>query len=92
MAGIVYADNQYRDFFVYDVMEPVKPYVDEWMLDFINNHTFSKRDFYETRDGGIRLTLRLTPFLAETLPLWAEKIEPVIEQVKAILVNSLATK
>jgi hypothetical protein len=31
------------------------------------------------------LTLKLTPFIAETLPLWANKIEPVIEQVKDIL-------
>ncbi|OGO66539.1 MAG: hypothetical protein A2030_01555 [Chloroflexi bacterium RBG_19FT_COMBO_50_10] len=71
-------------------MEPVRPYVDEWLLDFINNHAFSKKDFYETRDGGVRLTLRLTPFLAETLPLWVEKIEPVIEQVKTILVDNRA--
>ena len=68
-------------------MEPVRPYVVEWLLDFINHYTFSKKDFYETKDGGIRLTLRLTPFLAETLPLWAEKIEPVIEQVKIILLS-----
>ena len=57
MAGIVYADNQYRDSFVYDVMEPVRPYVDEWLLDYINNDTFYKRNFYETKDGGVRLTL-----------------------------------
>jgi CRISPR/Cas system-associated endonuclease Cas1 len=92
MAGIAHADNHYRDSFVYDVMEAVRPYIDEWLLEFINNHVFSKRDFYEKKDGVIRLTLKLTPFLAETLPLWASKIEPVIEQVKAILVDSETTK
>jgi hypothetical protein len=33
------------------------------------------------------LTLKLTPFLAETLSIWVMKIESVIEQVKAILVD-----
>jgi hypothetical protein len=69
-------------------MEPVRPCVDEWLLDFTRTHVFSKKDFYETRDGGVRLTLKLTPFLAETLPLWANKIEPVIEAVKNILLNN----
>ena len=57
MASVCYIDH-YRDSFAYDVMEPVWPYVDEWLLDLINNHTFYKRDFYKTRDGGVRLTLR----------------------------------
>jgi CRISPR/Cas system-associated endonuclease Cas1 len=92
MAGVVHVDNQYHDSFAYDVMEPVRLYVDEWLLDFINTHVFSKKDFYETRDGGIRLTLRLTPLLAQTVTLWANKIEPVVEHVKIILVNSVATK
>ena len=64
MAGVVHADNQYRDSFVYDVMEPVRPYVDEWFVEYIKNHVFSKRDFYENKDGGVRLTLKLTPFLS----------------------------
>jgi CRISPR-associated protein Cas1 len=88
MAGIVHADNQYRDSFAYDVMEPVRPYVDEWLLEFIKNHVFSKREFYENKDGGVRLTLKLTPFLAETLPLWAENIGRVIKQVKDLLVST----
>jgi hypothetical protein len=68
-------------------MEPVKPYVDNWLLDFTKANVFSQIDFYEPRYDGVRLTLKLTPFLAETLSIWVMKIESVIEQVKAILVD-----
>jgi len=88
MAGIFHTDNQYRDSFVYDVMEAVRPDVDAWLLDFVQNHNFSVKDFYENRDGGIRLTLKITPILAETVSLWSEKIESVIEQVEGILLKN----
>ena len=87
MAGVAHADNQYRDSFVYDVMEPVRPDVDAWLLEFFQNHKFTAKDFYEKKDGGIRLTLRITPILAETVSLWSEKIGSVIEQVEGILLN-----
>jgi CRISPR/Cas system-associated endonuclease Cas1 len=87
MAGVVQADNQHRDSFAYDVMEPVRSDIDAWLLDFVQNHRFSVKDFYEKRDGGIRLTLKITPSLAETISRWTNKIEAVIEQVKAILLD-----
>jgi CRISPR-associated protein Cas1 len=88
MAGVVHADNQYRDSFAYDVMETVRPDVDAWLLEFFQNHKFTAKDFYEKKDGGIRLTLRITPILAETVSLWSEKIESVIEQVEGVLLKN----
>ena len=73
-------------------METVRPDVDMWLLEFVQNHNFSMKDFYEKRDGGIRLTLKITPILAETVLLWPEKIESVIERVKAILVGDGSLK
>jgi CRISPR-associated endonuclease Cas1 len=64
MVGVAHADNQYRDSFVYDVMEPLRPDMDAWLLEFVQNHTFSPQDFCENRDGGIRLRLKLIPVLA----------------------------
>jgi CRISPR/Cas system-associated endonuclease Cas1 len=87
MAGVALLDNQYRDSFVYDVMEPVRPDVDAWLIEFVQNRRFSVKDFYEKRDGGIRLTLKITPFLAETIPQWSEKIESIIEQVEGVLLK-----
>jgi CRISPR/Cas system-associated endonuclease Cas1 len=88
MAGVAHADNQYRDSFVYDVMEPIRPDVDAWLLEFIQNHLFSPKDFNEKKDGGIRLILKITPILAEIVSLWSEKIESVITQVEGILVEN----
>jgi hypothetical protein len=68
-------------------MEAVRPDVDAWLLEFVQNHKFTVKDCYEKRDGGIRLTLKLTPILAETVSLWSKKIESVIGQVNAILLD-----
>jgi hypothetical protein len=69
-------------------MEPVRPDVDEWLLEFMQNHKFTAKDFYEKRNGGIRLTLKITPILAETVLLWSDKIEAVIKQVESLLLNN----
>jgi CRISPR/Cas system-associated endonuclease Cas1 len=87
-AGIFHAKHHYRDWFVYDVMEAVRPDVDAWLLDFVQNHKFTAKDFYEKRDGGIRLTLKITPVLAETVSLRSKMIESVIEQVEGILLKN----
>jgi hypothetical protein len=68
-------------------MEAIRPYVDERLFDLLSNHKFSKRDFYGNKDGGVRLTLKRTPILSETQPLWANKVEQVIEQVKSVLME-----
>ncbi len=61
MAHAFHADNQYRDSFVYDVMEPIRPEVDSWLLNFIQNHTFSPKDFYGKNmvGSGSHLSLHL---------------------------------
>jgi hypothetical protein len=45
------------------------------------------KGFYGKIDGGIRLTLKIAPILPETVSLWSEKIESVIQQVKAIILD-----
>lgn len=69
-------------------MEAIRPDVDMWLIEFVQNHILTSKDFYEKRDGGIRLTLKITPVLAKTVSLWSEKIESVIEQVEGILLKN----
>ena len=45
------------------------------------------KDFYKKNDGGIRLTLKITPILTETVSLWLERVEKVVGRVKAILLD-----
>jgi CRISPR/Cas system-associated endonuclease Cas1 len=55
-------------------MEVVRPIVDDWLLEFIQRHEFTKKDLYEKRDDGIMLTLKITPILAKTISYWSDKI------------------
>jgi CRISPR-associated endonuclease Cas1 len=85
--GILHADMSERDSFVYDLMEAVRPAVDRWLLDFLGEHRFARRDFFETPEGGIRLTLPLRHTLANTLALWRTGIAPVAEWVGETLLS-----
>ena len=45
MDDIVDSDSQQHDSIAYEVIEPIRPFVDKWLL-----------DFYDGRDRVIRLT------------------------------------
>jgi hypothetical protein len=62
-------------------MEAGRLDVDDWLLDYVGGHKFSARDFYEKKEIGIRLTLKLTPLLTETVRLWSEQVGPVVMNI-----------
>jgi CRISPR-associated protein Cas1 len=86
-AGVFHVDDLHRDSLAYDIMEAVRPDVDLWLLDFMRGHKFSAKDYYVKKDGGTRLILKITPYLAEILSLWAKKIEAVVKNILIILMN-----
>jgi CRISPR-associated endonuclease Cas1 len=55
-----------------DVMEPIRPAVEAFVLDLVAERTFRKADFVETSDGHVRLRAPFTHKLAETLPEWRQ--------------------
>jgi CRISPR-associated endonuclease Cas1 len=79
--GIVHADAKGRQSLALDVMEPVRPEVDAFVLDMIERRTFRKVEFSETSDGHVRLRSPLTHDLAETMPQWAKSLGPIAEHV-----------
>ncbi|MGP8163329.1 MAG: CRISPR-associated endonuclease Cas1, partial [Acidimicrobiales bacterium] len=79
--GIVHADAKGRQSLALDLMEPVRPEVDAFVLDMVERRTFRKAEFTETSDGHIRLLAPLTHELAETMPQWARSLAPVAEHV-----------
>jgi CRISPR-associated endonuclease Cas1 len=79
--GILHNDKPNRNSLALDLMEPVRPGIDAFVLDLIRSHTFSRTDFHETRDGRCRILAPLTHELAETIPSWAEGIAPHAESV-----------
>jgi hypothetical protein len=58
-------------------MEAVRPRVDGWLVAWLADARFSKRDFYEESDGTIRITRPLTSHLAMTSPIWRPAAQAV---------------
>ena len=79
--GIMHADQGSRDSLALDLMEPVRPQVDGFVLDLLENRAFRKKDFFETRKGVCRVMPPLTRLLAETAPHWAAAVAPIAERL-----------
>lgn len=79
--GLFHADAANRQSLATDVMEPVRPHVDAFVLNLLRTRTFAAKDFLETREGGCRLSSSLTHELASTMPTWARLVSPYAEMV-----------
>jgi CRISPR-associated endonuclease Cas1 len=88
--GIVHADAKGRQSLALDLMEPVRPEVDAFVLDMVERRTFRKAEFTETADGHVRLLAPLTHALAETMPQWAKSLGPIAEHVAHVLGKAMA--
>lgn len=86
--GFLHADKGNRDSLVADVMEPVRPEVDAYVLELLERRTFRAPEFAETRQGSCRLLAPLTHELAESSTLWADLVAPVVEQVATELAKA----
>ena len=79
--GVLHADQLNRDSLAADLMEPVRPLVDRYVLRLLGARTFAASDFYETRQGVCRVTPPLARELAATLPEWRRAVGRVAEDV-----------
>jgi CRISPR-associated endonuclease Cas1 len=86
--GVLHADQLNRDSLSADLMEPVRPLVDRFVLRLLDSRTFALTDFYETRQGVCRVTPPLARELAETLPEWRQAVGRVAEDVARLLDHS----
>lgn len=81
--GLFHADGENRASLALDCMEPVRPFVDYWLLEYLNATAFANRDFTELRDGEVRLTHPLNAHLAHTAALWRRPCETVAAWIAA---------
>ena len=77
-AGLLHAERRSRNSFAHDVMEPLRPAVDAYLLDLLAARTLSVRDFNEMRDGHCRLTPDLARMLARSGPRWKAGLEELL--------------
>jgi len=90
--GLLHVDQSTRDSLVYDLMEPIRPQIDAYVLDWVHRTPFRKSWFFEQRDGSCRLMATLTAQLSETAVTWRREIAPIVEWFAGVLSNSTAGK
>jgi CRISPR-associated endonuclease Cas1 len=90
--GIFHLDQRARDSLALDLMEAARPAVDAYLLDLIARRTFNRGDFAETRKGSCRVLAPVSHVLAESSPMWAQAIAPVVEETCRILMGTVKTK
>jgi CRISPR-associated endonuclease Cas1 len=90
--GCLHADQRNRDSLALDAMEPVRPDVDAFLLDLLEDRTFTARDFGELPNGVCRLVAPLTHELALTLPHWREYLRPIAARLAQTFRESLVNK
>jgi CRISPR-associated protein Cas1 len=79
--GFLHVDTGYRDSLACDLMEPIRPAVDAYVLDWLNREPLKREWFFEQRDGNCRLMGPFAARLCETVTLWRQAVAPYAEWV-----------
>jgi CRISPR-associated endonuclease Cas1 len=83
--GFLHVDTPGRDSLACDLMEPVRPVIDAYLIDWITREPLRREWFFEQRNGNCRLMATLAQKLSETAPNWARAVAPFAEWVASIL-------
>jgi CRISPR-associated endonuclease Cas1 len=83
--GILHTDKRYRGSLAHDLMEPVRPVVDGFVIDLVQRHALRRGDVYETREG----VCRLGPALAKNLAQWPQMLRPALDHHATRLASHL---
>jgi CRISPR-associated endonuclease Cas1 len=83
--GVLHVDAPNRDSLALDLMEPVRPLVDAFVLDWITREPLSREWFFEQRDGNCRLMGPFAARLSETASTWGRAVAPFAEWVARTL-------
>lgn len=83
--GVIHVDTDARDSLACDLMEPIRPEVDAYLLNWIIRGPLRREWFFEERDGNCRLMGSFTARLSETAPTWGRAVTPIAERVSRTL-------
>jgi CRISPR-associated protein Cas1 len=83
--GFLHVDTDARDSLACDLMEPVRPQVDAYLLDWIIREPLRRDWFSEQRDGNCRLLGSSAVLLSETAPTWGRAVAPIAEWITSEL-------
>jgi CRISPR-associated endonuclease Cas1 len=83
--GFLHVDTDSRDSLVYDLVEPIRPRVDEFLAEWITTEPLKREWFFEQRDGNCRLMAPFAERLSGTIPAWRQSLAPIAEWVSRVL-------
>jgi len=86
--GILHVDTDARDSFALDLLEPVRPDIDFYVLSWLQREPLHRSWFIELGNGNCRLAAPFAAKLVATAPTWARAVAPVAEWVAAALRSS----
>jgi CRISPR-associated endonuclease Cas1 len=81
----LHTDTANRDSLVFDALEPVRPQVEAWLLDWIAKEPLRRADFFETANGNCRLMSQMCTHLGQTCSAWGKLVAPWAEYVARTL-------
>ena len=89
----LHTDTANRDSLALDVLEPIRPEIETWLLNWISSEPLRRSDFFETGSGNCRLRSHICSQLSETAPTWGRLVAPWAEYVAHTLwANRSSTK
>ena len=88
--GVLHADTRTRDSLACDLMEPIRPQVDAYLLDWLRRAPLQRKWFFEERDGNCRLTGEFAAGLSETSQIWRRALAPLAEWIAHALWSSMS--
>jgi hypothetical protein len=77
--GVLHNDIRTRDSLACDLMEPIRPEVDAFLLDWLSRASLHRKWFFEQRDGNCRLMANLCVQLSQTAQTWRHAVAPWAE-------------
>jgi CRISPR-associated endonuclease Cas1 len=79
--GFLHSDTRTRDSLACDLMEPIRPQVDAFLLNWLRCAPLQKRWFFEERNGNCRLTSECAAEFSETSRIWRPTLGPLAEWI-----------
>jgi len=90
--GWAHRDAPYRDSAALDLLEPIRPAVDDFALGLLEEKTFSRREFVELATGQVRLSSGLAKRLADsTLGSLERAVGPIAEQAARLMASAASS-
>jgi hypothetical protein len=90
--GVLHLDSRTRDSLACDLMEPVRPMIDGFLLDWLSKGPLKREWFFEERDGNCRLMGPFAQMIAETTLNWRREVAPYAERAAHIFWASAKSK